>query len=47
VKMGAGDLVQRATSDIDTVRRFLATQIEEVGRAVALNRRADSASIRS
>ncbi len=32
----AGDLVQRATSDMDTVRRFLATQVEEVGRAVAL-----------
>ncbi len=32
----AGDLVQRSTSDMDTVRRFLATQIEEVGRAVAL-----------
>jgi ATP-binding cassette, subfamily B, bacterial len=35
-KTGAGDLVQRATSDMDTVRRFLATQVEEVGRAVAL-----------
>jgi ATP-binding cassette subfamily B protein len=35
-KMGSGDLVQRATSDMDTVRRFLATQVEEVGRAVAL-----------
>jgi ATP-binding cassette subfamily B protein len=35
-KMAAGDLVQRSTSDVDTVRRFLATQLEEVGRAVAL-----------
>ncbi len=35
-KTSAGDLVQRSTSDMDTVRRFLATQIEEVGRAVAL-----------
>ena len=35
-KTGSGDLVQRATSDVDTVRRFLATQIEEVGRAVSL-----------
>jgi ATP-binding cassette subfamily B protein len=35
-KTGAGDLVQRSTSDMDTVRRFLATQVEEVGRAVAL-----------
>jgi ATP-binding cassette, subfamily B, bacterial len=35
-KASAGDLVQRSTSDMDTVRRFLATQVEEVGRAVAL-----------
>lgn len=34
--LGAGDLVQRATSDVDTVRRLLATQIEEVGRSVSL-----------
>jgi len=34
-KASAGDLVQRSTSDMDTVRRFLATQVEEVGRAVA------------
>jgi ATP-binding cassette, subfamily B, bacterial len=34
--MVSGDLIQRATSDMDTVRRFLATQVEEVGRAVAL-----------
>jgi ATP-binding cassette, subfamily B, bacterial len=32
----AGDLIQRATSDMDTVRRLLSTQVEEVGRAVAL-----------
>jgi ABC-type multidrug transport system, ATPase and permease components len=35
-KMSAGDLVQRSTSDMDTVRRLLATQVEEVGRAVCL-----------
>ncbi len=35
-RASAGDLIQRATSDMDTVRRFLATQIEEVGRAIAL-----------
>ncbi|MEI6874553.1 MAG: ABC transporter ATP-binding protein, partial [Spirochaetota bacterium] len=35
-RMGMGDLVQRSTSDVDTVRRFLATQVEEVGRAVFL-----------
>jgi len=35
-KARAGDLVQRATSDMDTLRRFLATQVEEVGRAAAL-----------
>jgi ATP-binding cassette subfamily B protein len=35
-RASAGDLIQRATSDMDTVRRFLATQVEEVGRAVAL-----------
>jgi ATP-binding cassette subfamily B protein len=34
--MSAGDLVQRSTSDMDTVRRLLATQVEDVGRAVAL-----------
>jgi ATP-binding cassette, subfamily B, bacterial len=35
-KMSAGDLVQRSTSDMDTVRRLLATQIDEIGRAVSL-----------
>ncbi len=30
----SGDLIQRATSDIDTVRRFLAVQFMEVGRAI-------------
>lgn len=35
-RIGAGDLVQRSTSDVDTVRRFLATQIVEIGRASAL-----------
>jgi len=35
-KTGAGELVQRSTSDVDTIRRFVATQIEEVGRALSL-----------
>ncbi|MCB9908804.1 MAG: ABC transporter ATP-binding protein [Planctomycetes bacterium] len=31
-----GDLVQRCTSDVDTVRLFLSTQVVEIGRAVML-----------
>lgn len=31
-----GDLTQRCTSDIDTIRRFFAIQIGEIGRAIAL-----------
>jgi ATP-binding cassette subfamily B protein len=31
-----GDLVQRCTSDVDTIRRFLATQFVDMGRAIAL-----------
>ncbi len=31
-----GDLVQRATSDVDTFRLFLRTQIVEIGRAVVM-----------
>lgn len=31
-----GDLVQRATSDVETVRMFLASQVVEIGRAVFL-----------
>ncbi len=31
-----GDLVQRCTSDVDTVRRFLAVQLVEIARAVIL-----------
>ncbi len=31
-----GDLLQRCTSDVDTVRTFLATQVVEIGRAVIL-----------
>lgn len=34
VKAETGDLIQRCTSDVDTVRRFLAVQLVEVGRAV-------------
>jgi ATP-binding cassette, subfamily B, bacterial len=33
VKAETGDLIQRCTSDVDTVRRFLAIQMVEVGRA--------------
>ncbi|HNX01720.1 MAG TPA: ABC transporter ATP-binding protein, partial [Candidatus Cloacimonadota bacterium] len=33
-KAETGDLVQRCTSDVDTIRRFLAVQLVEVGRAV-------------
>ncbi len=31
-----GDLVQRATSDVETLRQFLATQVVEIGRAIAM-----------
>ncbi len=31
-----GDLIQRATSDVETIRRFLAIQLVEVGRALAM-----------
>ncbi len=34
VKAKTGDLVQRCTSDVDTVRRFLAVQFVEIGRAL-------------
>lgn len=34
VKAETGDLVQRCTSDIDTVRKFLASQFVEIGRAI-------------
>ncbi len=33
-KSETGDLVQRCTSDVETLRRFLATQVVEIGRAV-------------
>lgn len=36
VKAETGDLIQRATSDLETVRRFLAIQLVEVGRALVL-----------
>lgn len=36
VKAETGDLIQRATSDVDTVRRFLSIQLVEVGRAGVL-----------
>ncbi len=32
VKAQTGDLLQRCTSDVDTIRRFLATQVIELGR---------------
>lgn len=34
VKAETGDLIQRCTSDVDTVRRFLAMQFVEIGRAL-------------
>lgn len=33
-KAETGDLIQRCTSDVDTIRRFLAVQLVEVGRAI-------------
>ncbi|MCK4516305.1 MAG: ATP-binding cassette domain-containing protein, partial [Spirochaetaceae bacterium] len=36
VKAETGDLIQRSTSDVETVRRFIAVQFVEVGRAVIL-----------
>jgi ATP-binding cassette subfamily B protein len=36
VKSEAGDLIQRCTSDVDTVRRFLAMQFVEIGRAICI-----------
>lgn len=34
VKAETGDLIQRCTSDVDTIRKFLAMQFVEIGRAV-------------
>ncbi|HHY82500.1 MAG TPA: ABC transporter ATP-binding protein [Clostridiales bacterium] len=34
VKAETGDLIQRCTSDVETIRRFLAVQLVEVGRAL-------------
>lgn len=34
VKAETGDLIQRCTSDLDTIRKFLAIQFVEIGRAV-------------
>jgi ATP-binding cassette, subfamily B, bacterial len=34
VKAKTGDLIQRCTSDVETVRRFLAVQFVEIGRAI-------------
>ena len=34
VKAETGDLIQRCTSDVETIRRFLAMQLVEVGRAL-------------
>ena len=33
IKKDTGDLIQRSTSDLDTIRRFLSIQLIEVGRA--------------
>ena len=34
VKAETGDLIQRCTSDVETIRRFLAMQLVEIGRAL-------------
>lgn len=34
VKAETGDLVQRCTSDVETIRRFLAVQLTEIGRGI-------------
>eukprot|EP00792_Barthelona_sp_PAP020_P011223 TRINITY_DN5080_c0_g1_i1.p1 TRINITY_DN5080_c0_g1~~TRINITY_DN5080_c0_g1_i1.p1 ORF type:complete len:600 (+),score=50.49 TRINITY_DN5080_c0_g1_i1:341-2140(+) len=34
VKAETGDMIQRCTSDVDTIRRFLGVQMVEIGRAV-------------
>lgn len=34
VKTETGDLIQRCTSDVETIRRFLAMQLVEIGRAL-------------
>jgi len=34
VKAETGDLIQRCTSDVETIRRFLAVQFVEIGRAI-------------
>lgn len=36
VKAETGDLIQRCTTDVDTVRRFLAGQLMELGRAILI-----------
>lgn len=36
VKANTGDLVQRCTTDVDTIRQFLAVQLVEVGRTVII-----------
>jgi ATP-binding cassette subfamily B protein len=33
VKVESGDLIQRCTSDVETIRKFFATQMVEIGRA--------------
>ena len=36
VKANTGDLIQRCTSDVETIRSFLATQAVEIGRGIFL-----------
>jgi ATP-binding cassette subfamily B protein len=36
VKAETGDLIQRCTSDVETIRRFLGIQAVEIGRAISL-----------
>ncbi len=35
-KVQAGDIIQRCTSDVDTVRRFLGSQLVELGRGIIM-----------
>lgn len=36
LRFGTGDLLQRCTSDVETIRKFIAVQIAEMGRALCL-----------
>ena len=36
LSFGTGDLLQRCTSDVETIRKFISVQIAEMGRAICL-----------